>query len=212
MRVRTSEELGMLVKGVRQKAGLSQQDVAGLAKVQRTWLSRLELLCTYSTDSHDDVLRFCDALSYNWLVANTDAHAKNYSLLLAGNQVRLAPLYIVASVLPYLSDNPLDHGRPGQIDGRKLRVAMRVASTYELAKIRLRDWDILGESCGIDRYGSRVRAMCDAIAEEAGIVTDTDGAAIDSPIVDRWRTKIVNRARFVGKFLDGSVSVVRRRR
>jgi len=42
MRVRTSEELGMLVKGARQKAGLSQQDVAGLAKVQRTWLSRLE--------------------------------------------------------------------------------------------------------------------------------------------------------------------------
>ena len=40
----------------------------------------------------DAVWRFADALIWNWVVAGTDAHAKNYSLLLAGNQIRLAPL------------------------------------------------------------------------------------------------------------------------
>lgn len=44
-----------------------------------------------------DVARFFDALVYSWLVLATDGHAKNYSLLLSGHQVRLAPLYDVAS-------------------------------------------------------------------------------------------------------------------
>ena len=49
----------------------------------------------------DAVWRFLDALIWNWLVAGTDAHAKNYSLLLSGGDVRLAPLYDIASALPY---------------------------------------------------------------------------------------------------------------
>ena len=32
------------------------------------------------------VWRFADALIWNWLIAGTDAHAKNYSLLLAGDR------------------------------------------------------------------------------------------------------------------------------
>jgi serine/threonine-protein kinase HipA len=45
----------------------------------------------------ETVDRFSDALVLNWLMVGTDAHAKNYSLLLAGPQVRLAPLYDLAS-------------------------------------------------------------------------------------------------------------------
>jgi len=36
------------------------------------------------------VWAFVDALAWNWLIVGTDAHAKNYSLLLVGSQVRLA--------------------------------------------------------------------------------------------------------------------------
>jgi hypothetical protein len=56
------------------------------------------------------VWRFAGALAFNWLIASTDAHAKNYGLLLAGRQIRLAPLYDIASILPYDSS-----------DGYKLR-------------------------------------------------------------------------------------------
>jgi hypothetical protein len=42
---------------------------------------------------------FADALIWNWLIAGTDAHAKNYSVLLAGNDIRLAPLYDMSSAL-----------------------------------------------------------------------------------------------------------------
>lgn len=45
--------------------------------------------------------RFADALLYNWLIAGTDAHAKNYSILLAGPDAVLAPLYDIASLTAY---------------------------------------------------------------------------------------------------------------
>ena len=40
-------------------------------------------------------------LAFNWLIAGTDAHAKNFSLLIgAEGRARLAPLYDIASILP----------------------------------------------------------------------------------------------------------------
>jgi serine/threonine-protein kinase HipA len=71
--------------------------------------------------ARETVWRFVDALAWNWLIAGTDAHAKNYSLLLAGGQIRLAPLYDVASALPY----------PG-VHERRLRPAMRVGRDYQV--------------------------------------------------------------------------------
>ena len=66
----------------------------------------------------DAVWRFFDALAWNWLIVGTDAHAKNYSLLLAAADVRLAPLYDIASALPY------------GIHERKLRFAMKLGGDY----------------------------------------------------------------------------------
>ncbi len=53
-----------------------------------------------------------EALALNRLLAGSDAHAKNYSLLLSGTQVRLAPLYDVGErvALPGL---PRPHVRDG---------------------------------------------------------------------------------------------------
>jgi serine/threonine-protein kinase HipA len=62
----------------------------------------VELLRTYSSNTSEDVRTFLDSVAYNWLIVGTDAHAKNYALLIgAGGRIRLAPLYDVASVLPY---------------------------------------------------------------------------------------------------------------
>jgi len=48
-----------------------------------------------------NVARFTTYLAYNYLIGASDAHAKNFSVLLIGDSVRLAPLYDVASGLPY---------------------------------------------------------------------------------------------------------------
>ena len=82
------------------------------------------LLRAYSAQPDEDVERFRDALIYNWLIAGTDAHAKNYSLMIAGGQVRLAPLYDVCSFLPYRGDRPTG----------KLPLAMRIGRDYTITK------------------------------------------------------------------------------
>ena len=49
-----------------------------------------------------NLMQFVTMLFFNYLIGAPDAHAKNYSLLIAGNgDMRLAPLYDVASILPY---------------------------------------------------------------------------------------------------------------
>ena len=53
-------------------------------------------------------------------MGGTDGHAKNYSLLLAGDQVRLAPLYDIASALPYGTHE------------KKLRLAMKIGDDYRV--------------------------------------------------------------------------------
>lgn len=91
------------------------------------------------TAVEQDVGRFVDALAFNWLIAGTDAHAKNYSVLLAERQVRLAPLYDVASSLPY-DDMYLP----------RLRLAMRIGSEYRVAAIRGRHWADFARQNGLD--------------------------------------------------------------
>lgn len=53
------------------------------------------------------VARFADALMFNYLVGGIDAHAKNYSIVHMGERdITLAPLYDLASVLPYEKIGP----------------------------------------------------------------------------------------------------------
>lgn len=53
--------------------------------------------------ANDNLMQFAAMLFFNYLIGAPDAHAKNYSLLIAGNgDMRLAPLYDAASVLPYM--------------------------------------------------------------------------------------------------------------
>lgn len=67
--------------------------------------------------------RFYRAFVFNVLAGCTDAHAKNYSLLLDGPSVRLAPLYDLASYAAYW-------------DGRvRLNSAMSVGGEYGLEHI-----------------------------------------------------------------------------
>ncbi len=67
----------------------------------------VDLLRGQSIFGEADVDRFVDALIFNWAIGGIDAHAKNYSLLLARAAVSLAPLYDVMSYLPYRGLRPV---------------------------------------------------------------------------------------------------------
>jgi serine/threonine-protein kinase HipA len=61
----------------------------------------VELLREHSRSADEDVYVLVQALILNWLIAGTDAYAKNYSILIGDEgRPRLAPLYDVASALP----------------------------------------------------------------------------------------------------------------
>lgn len=91
-----------------------------------------ELIRSHSSRPEEDMLRFTESLILNWLIAGTDGHAKNYSFLLgAGGQVRLAPLYDLASSLPY----------PRQIQPRTATLAMKIGPEYRLCRIGKRAWE-----------------------------------------------------------------------
>lgn len=65
------------------------------------------IIRSVSDNPEEDVRKLMGALIFNWLIAGTDAHSKNYSLLYApgrqGPQARLAPLYDLNSMWPYAS-------------------------------------------------------------------------------------------------------------
>ena len=98
-RISSLHDLAAAIRGRRQELGLSHAQLGTRAHVSRAWVNAFERVAAPlrnampASESERAVRRFADALIWNWLIAGTDAHAKNYSLLLAGDQVRLAPLY-----------------------------------------------------------------------------------------------------------------------
>ena len=74
-------------------------------KYERGTLTGLDLKTLLETGRHvsaRDALALLDQVIFNIIVANTDAHAKNYSLILPlAKPPRLAPLYDVSSVLAW---------------------------------------------------------------------------------------------------------------
>jgi serine/threonine-protein kinase HipA len=105
-----------------------------------------------------DVARFFDALVYNWLVLATDGHAKNYSLLLSGHQVRLAPLYDIASALPHL-DHP-----------RKAQMAQKIGGEHRPSFIQRRHWERMARSLGLgsDEAYARITALAERLPDALG--------------------------------------------
>ena len=120
------------------------------------------LLRSLSNHPEADVRHFLDGLIYNWLIVNTDGHAKNYSLLVAADQVRLAPLYDLCSLLPYRNREGERFYLP------KLKMAMRVGKEYTLRKAdRESAWGTAADDLGIPRLeaSERMRDLSQRIRE-----------------------------------------------
>jgi serine/threonine-protein kinase HipA len=146
----------------------------------------VELLRNQSSAANDDVVTFVDSLAFNWLIAGTDAHAKNYGVLIAPGRVRLAPLYDIASVLPY-----------PRFDVNRVKLAMKVAERYRMSEIRRRDWLKTADQLRLDSDAliERITRMAEAIPELAPeIGAEMKDAGLTDPIIDRLVTRLVGRA------------------
>jgi serine/threonine-protein kinase HipA len=138
----------------------------------------MELLRSAATpgQAEADVRSFVDALVFNWLIAAPDAHAKNYSILLQGPEVRLAPLYDIGSALPY-SETHSDLYLP------KLKLAMRIGDDYRVSSISAGAWDRFAAKIGVDRdwLRHRIAVLADSVPDAlADATADPSVAELDS--------------------------------
>ncbi len=154
-------------------------------------------------EATDAIWRFADALAWNWLIAGTDAHAKNYSLLLNRREVRLAPLYDISSILPYVGErNP-----EGElIDERRVRMAMKVGGEYGLAPPRNR-WPVAAADLGlpVDALVARVRVLAaEAPSAFAAAAAEPSVAGLRSPVVRRLVDAVAERSRRCAAVLEAA--------
>lgn len=122
--------------------------------------------------SADAINTFLRALALAWVIGGTDAHAKNYSLLLAGRQIVLAPLYDLNSVLPYLVPERRSVA-PGRVSIHSARLAMTIGGNARLADITRRDWESLA---------AQARLTYEHVLERVTEVVDEAPQAIDKAV------------------------------
>ncbi len=130
-----------------------------------------------------DVLRFVDALVLNVLVGNTDAHAKNFSILLDAEGARLAPLYDILCTHCYT--------------GLTRRMAMRIGGQDKADWLDERHWDAFATDAGLGAGGLRRRRR--ALAKRVGPALDRVIARFDAvgwsrPITGKVSSEVVRRA------------------
>jgi len=99
-------------------------------------------------DRRINAARFYDAIVFNLAAQGTDAHAKNYSLMLDGDRTRLAPLYDLGSHAPY----PTRGGTP-------LTLAMSVDGEYRMNAVGIDALVKAGVKLGLDRDLALARAQ-----------------------------------------------------
>lgn len=139
-------------------------------------------------------MRFAEALALNWLLAGSDAHAKNYSLLLSGSQVRLAPLYDVASALPYR-----DFHAP------KFTMAMKLGGTYLAGRVGNKQWRKVAAQLLLEEQDvlNRIHQLATDLPTAMALAAEADPVReLYSGLPDRLTDLVATRCRVLMAHLD----------
>ena len=103
------------------------------------------LLRRATRPSAPQVIRLLDAVAFNALIGNHDAHAKNFSLLYTERTPTLAPLYdlLCTAVYPTLT----------------AKMAMKLGSKYRFSEVQSRHWEKFAEAAGLSWAQTRKRVI-----------------------------------------------------
>lgn len=101
-----------------------------------------------------DILRLLDHVVFNVIACNTDAHAKNYSLMITARGAELAPVYDVMCAAAW--------------DGVTRNLAQKIAGKNRGEHLKRRHWEAFARECGLNptRLVARVSSLCAAVAKE----------------------------------------------
>ena len=138
--------------------------------------------------AESNIRAFTDGILASYLVGATDSHAKNYSLLLDGASVRLAPLYDLASVFPYLG-----HGK--QIINATL--AMNIGGRRDLLQLRRKHLERFAQRMGLDeesvilRFHTLVDRLPEAFDSTVQPAHDVIASIGAQEFIDSYRKRIM---------------------
>jgi serine/threonine-protein kinase HipA len=92
-----------------------------------------------------DLNALLDAVIFNALIGNHDAHGKNFSLIYSGGKTRMAPLYdlLCTTFYPELST----------------KMAMKVGGEYDSRKLTGANWERMAEESGLNKLMVKRRAL-----------------------------------------------------
>jgi serine/threonine-protein kinase HipA len=131
-----------------------------------------------------DIIRLLDMVVVNVLCCNTDAHAKNYSIMIRGNGASLAPIYDIMC---------------GEVWGNVTRnVAQKIVGKSRGDDLKGRDWQRFARECGlnprqvVDRVGALAKS---AIAEAEAAASEVAAMPAGShEILEPTRQAVERRA------------------
>jgi serine/threonine-protein kinase HipA len=132
-----------------------------------------------------DIVRLLDMVVVNVLACNTDAHAKNYSIMIRGNGATLAPMYDIMC---------------GEVwDNVTKNFAQKIAGKSRGDDLKGRDWQRFARECGlnprqvIDRVGALAKlAVAEAEAAESEVAAMAAGS---HEVLEPTRQAVERRAR-----------------
>lgn len=143
-------------------------------------------------------------VALSFLVANHDAHGKNYSLLYNSRSDRamLAPAYDVLSTIAYRKVRPMSR-----------RMAMSIGGEYRPDHVRARHLDrVLGEA-GLGAAAARRRLRALAADARGAARASRDALAAggwDAPVLERMLTIVDQRAGWLAELAASTAAPARR--
>jgi serine/threonine-protein kinase HipA len=149
------------------------------------------------------LLTFGASLVFAWLVAHNDGHAKNYSLRLAPDQIELAPLYDLNTLLPYL--DPRRVRSRDEALGHELELAFSIDGDRTIGSIGRAHWRSLERTLGLPR-DSLVNfglSAADQMVSAANAVIDQLDSRLHTDRIDLLRIGLFVRRQSALRVLRG---------
>jgi len=130
-----------------------------------------------------DVLKLLDAVIFNVIAGNADAHGKNFSILYDAEGPRLAPLYDLMATVAYPDLSP--------------KFAMKVGKRATLTELDAKGWSAFAVDAGLGLplVRRRVAEISKGVRDKAtGVAAELSRPGLDRTAIERFAEMITDRA------------------